>query len=88
MIVNMWGGNWDWPWNNYWLGRDRSAASTGFKFYCWDAEDVLLTSRSPVSLNKITNPDNREVGQPHARAQGESRVSDVLRGPHPSPVLQ
>jgi hypothetical protein len=65
MIVNFWGGNWDWPWNNYWLARDRRLTSTGFKFYCWDAEDVLLTSRSPVSLNKITSPDTREVGQPH-----------------------
>lgn len=39
LLINIWGGNWDWPWNNYWLGRDRTAASTGFKFYCWDAED-------------------------------------------------
>ena len=68
MIVNLWGGNWDWPWNNYWLGRDRTAASTGFKFYCWDAEDVLLTSRSPLSINMLADSKiGSEVGQPHAR---------------------
>ena len=68
MIVNLWGGNWDWPWNNYWLGRDRTAASTGFKFYCWDAEDVMLTSRSPLSINMLADSKiGSEVGQPHAR---------------------
>ena len=68
MIVNYWGGNWDWPWNNYWLGRNRTAASTGFKFYCWDAEDVMLTSRSPLTLNGLTNSNATvEVGQPHTR---------------------
>ncbi len=65
MIVNLWAGNWDWPWNNYWLARDRTAASTGFKFYCWDAEDVMLTSRSPLNMDKITSPDSSQAGQPH-----------------------
>ncbi|HNS21950.1 MAG TPA: CotH kinase family protein, partial [Sedimentisphaerales bacterium] len=65
MIVNMWAGNWDWPWNNYWLARDRTAGSTGFKFYCWDGEDVMLSSRSPLTMDKITSPDSGQVGQPH-----------------------
>ena len=68
MIVNYWGGNWDWPWNNYWLGRSRTAESTGFKFYCWDAEDVMLSSRSPLTLNCLTSSNATvEVGQPHTR---------------------
>ncbi|MBM4027504.1 MAG: hypothetical protein FJ280_19170 [Planctomycetes bacterium] len=69
MIVNMWVGNWDWPWNNYWLARDRTPAGTGFKFYCWDAEDVMLTSRSPLNVDRITSPDSRDVGQFHALLQ-------------------
>ena len=70
LIVNYWGGNWDWPWNNYWLGRNRTAASTGFKFYCWDAEDVMLTSRSPLTWNCLTSSNATvEVGQPHTRLQ-------------------
>ena len=48
LIVNYWGGNWDWPWNNYWLARKRTPDSTGFKFYCWDTEDIMLSSRSPL----------------------------------------
>ena len=38
MIVNIYMGNVDWPYNNYRLGRDRGTNSTGFKFYMWDAE--------------------------------------------------
>ena len=65
MIVNYWGGNWDWPWNNYWLARNRTPDSTGFKFYCWDTEDIMLSPRSPLNLNKVANPDARDVGQLH-----------------------
>ncbi len=67
MIVNMWAGNWDWPWNNYWVARDRTADSTGFKFYCWDVEDIMLSSRSPLGMNIITHPDSGDVGLPHVR---------------------
>jgi len=76
MIVNYWGGNWDWPWNNYWLARKRTADSTGFKFYCWDTEDIILSPRSPLTLDKITSPDTREVGQPHGslRQNAEYRL--------------
>jgi len=68
MIVNTWAGNYDWPWNNYWLARNRTPESTGFKFYCWDAEDVMLSSRSPLNINRITSSNfSSEVGQPHSR---------------------
>lgn len=67
MIVNYWGGNWDWPWNNYWLARNRTAASTGFKFYCWDAEDVLESPRSYLTIDKVSNPDPTDVGEFHAQ---------------------
>ena len=57
LIVNVWGGNWDWPWKNWWAGRDRTAASTGFKFYCWDFENTMGNnrSRSPLSKNALQN---------------------------------
>lgn len=32
LIVNLWGGNWDWPWKNWYAGCDCTANSTGFKF--------------------------------------------------------
>lgn len=74
MIVNMWAGNWDWPWNNYWLARKQTADSTGFKFYCWDTEDIMLSSRSPLTWNATS--DTRDVGRPHGslRQNAEYRL--------------
>ncbi len=66
MIVNMWAGNWDWPWNNYWIGRKRTDDSTGFKCYCWDAEDIMLSPRSSLYQDSVTNPDSTDIGNPHA----------------------
>ncbi|MDI6451203.1 lamin tail domain-containing protein [Anaerobaca lacustris] len=63
MIVNLWAGNWDWPWNNYWLARRRGPDSSGFKFYCWDAEDIMLSSRSPLTINRLS--DYSDVGRFH-----------------------
>lgn len=53
LIVNLWGGNWDWPWKNWWAGRDRSPESTGFKFYTWDYENTTGNNldRSPLNKN-------------------------------------
>jgi hypothetical protein len=67
MIVNDWTGNWDWPWNNYWLARKRTADSTGFKFYCWDTEDIMGSPRSSLYIDKIVHPDARDVGQFHVQ---------------------
>jgi hypothetical protein len=65
LIVNLWGGNWDWPWKNYWIGRDRSSQSTGFKFYCWDYENTMGNdSRSPLDKNALNN-DFSNAGEPH-----------------------
>jgi hypothetical protein len=66
LIVNLWGGNWDWPWKNWWAGRDRSPASTGFKFYCWDYENTMGNNRdrSPLNKNALQNSFS-SVGQPH-----------------------
>jgi hypothetical protein len=66
LIVNLWGGNWDWPWKNWWAGRDRSPDSTGFKFYCWDYENTMGNNRdrSPLSKNALQN-NFSSAGQPH-----------------------
>lgn len=49
MMVNLWGGNWDWPFKNYWVGRNR-AGTAGFRFYLWDYEDTVGTPRSPLTF--------------------------------------
>jgi len=66
LIVNLWGGNWDWPWKNWWAGRERSDNSTGFKFYCWDYENTIGNNldRSPLNKNALNN-NFSQAGQPH-----------------------
>jgi len=66
LIVNLWGGNWDWPWKNWWAARDRSPGSTGFKFYCWDYENTMGNNRGRSPLNKNALQNNfSSAGQPH-----------------------
>jgi hypothetical protein len=52
MILNIYGGNTDWPHHNWYAGRRRNPAGT-FKFFNWDAEHVL---KSPTD-NRSTVAD-------------------------------
>jgi hypothetical protein len=66
LIVNLWGGNWDWPWKNWWAGRSRAGDSTGFKFYSWDYENTIGNNRdrSPLTKNALQN-NFSSAGEPH-----------------------
>jgi len=71
LIVNLWGGNWDWPWKNWWAGRRRTSDSTGFKFYCWDYENTMGNNRGRSPLNKnALNNNFSSAGQPHQQLKG------------------
>jgi len=69
LLVGVWGGNWDWPWKNWWAGRNRTDASTGFQFYTWDFENTIGNnlSRSPLNKNALNNDwtGNDNAGQAH-----------------------
>jgi len=73
LIVNLWGGNWDWPWKNWWAGRDRTIDSTGFKFYCWDYENTMGNNlgRSPLNKNALQN-NFSSAGVPHENLSGNA----------------
>jgi hypothetical protein len=64
MIVNMWGGNWDWPWKNYRIARDRTEASKGFQFYIWDYENTMGNSRerSPLDMDRVAGLTSMGAG--------------------------
>ncbi|HVO75984.1 MAG TPA: CotH kinase family protein, partial [Ignavibacteriaceae bacterium] len=64
MIVNMWGGNWDWPWKNYRIARDRTEASKGFQFYIWDYENTLGNNleRSPLDMDRVAGLTSMGAG--------------------------
>lgn len=68
MMVNIWGGNWDWPNKNFWFGRQRTTNSTGFKFYMWDFENTMGNDRNRSPINMVSprsGIENSWVGQPH-----------------------
>jgi len=66
LILNFCVNNSDWPWNNYWFGRKRTADSTGFKFHSWDAEISLYLpgdGRDRADMDLDRTQDFRNVGQ-------------------------
>jgi hypothetical protein len=42
LLINWYGGNSDWPGNNWYAGRARGLGSEGFHFFMWDAEWSLF----------------------------------------------
>ncbi len=66
LIVNLWGGNWDWPWKNWYAARNRTADSTGYMFFCWDYENTMGNNRdrSPLNKNALNNSFS-SAGEPH-----------------------
>ena len=70
MLLNIWGGNWDWPNKNFWFGRRRTPDSTGFKFYLWDFENTMGNDRGRSPLTAVaprSGVASSWVGEPHAR---------------------
>ncbi len=66
MIINLWGGNWDWPNKNFWYGRLNRPESTGFKHYVWDFENTMGNNRSRSPLNMRAPRNTDQVGIPWA----------------------
>lgn len=66
MILNFWGGNWDWPNKNFWFGRLNTEESTGFRHYMWDFENTMGNNRSRSPLNMNAPRNTQWVGEPYA----------------------
>ncbi|MAG54974.1 MAG: hypothetical protein CMJ83_01655 [Planctomycetes bacterium] len=56
MLLNHYGGNWDWDHHNWYAGRKREPGA-GFRFYCWDSEHVIEdVNANELSQNANGNP--------------------------------
>ena len=53
MLINFYGGNWDWPHHNWIAVRNRVLPGKGFKFFSWDAEHIL----EDVDASNLTGSD-------------------------------
>jgi hypothetical protein len=71
MILNIYGGNEDWPHNNYNAVRHRSPGA-GYKFISWDAERIL----EGVNVNRSTVSGSNNPGELYnrLRANAEFRL--------------
>ncbi|MBR5053710.1 MAG: CotH kinase family protein, partial [Bacteroidaceae bacterium] len=54
MLINLYGGNTDWDHHNWYAYRNRFWEDEGFRFICWDSENVLV---SPTQ--DLTSKNNR-----------------------------
>src|SRR4030095_15993948 len=69
-ILNLYIGTRDWPGNNWWIGRERTHTSTGFKFYPWHAAFSL----QDVHQNNTTGSESGAVPYSACRQNAEFRV--------------
>ena len=54
MLINLYGGNTDWDHHNWFAYRNRILAGRGFRFICWDTENIFV---SPAE--DLTGKNNR-----------------------------
>jgi hypothetical protein len=59
MLINFYGGNTDWDYHNWAAIRNRINPGKGFKFICWDEEQVLKSvDQNNISTNNPEAPSN------------------------------
>jgi hypothetical protein len=56
IIVQCWGGNWDWPQNNWTASAERSP-NRKWRFYVWDAEGAMDGNLTSNRFNKLMSSD-------------------------------
>ncbi len=75
MIHNMHAASSDWP-GNYYMARDRTRSSTGFKFFSWDSDRVMQTAIINVNFDRTTADGSQEPTKFHQplRSNAEYRM--------------
>ncbi len=91
MLINQYGGNTDWDHHNWYAIRRRGIESPGFKFLCWDTEQIF-ESRSENVLgvnNGLQSPtgifnsllQNEKFALKYKKRAKEVLAADGLLGP-------
>jgi hypothetical protein len=75
MILNFYVGNTDWPWRNWWVGRDRNNGD-GFHFYPWDTETALGVTGLEVDVTGANTAVARPFAAAKANADFRMRFAD------------
>ena len=59
MILNFYGGNWDWDHHNWVAIRNRVDPGKGFQFFCWDSEHVVESLTANILSENNENCPSR-----------------------------
>jgi hypothetical protein len=59
MILNFYGGNWDWDHHNWVAIRNRIDPFRGFEFFCWDGEHMVEGVDANILAENNTNCPSR-----------------------------
>lgn len=81
LIVEMWGGNIDWPSNNWILAREQAAGSK-FTIHVWDSDQAFLTEY--LNVNFFTESPLEELGIPEGLNAHPGEISVLYRALKPS----
>lgn len=77
MIINQYAGNTDWDYHNWYAVAHREDKSNGFRFLCWDSEQIFESSSDNVV------PDNEGKNYPtgifHALLKNDKFANRYLR---------
>ena len=77
MIINQYGGNTDWDYHNWYAVAHRGTKSKGFRFLCWDSEQIF------ESFNDNVVPENEGKNYPtgifHALLKNDKFANSYLR---------
>jgi hypothetical protein len=63
MLLNFYGGNWDWDHHNWVAMRNRINPGSGFRFFCWDEEHMVETVDANILSENNTNCPSRVFQQ-------------------------
>jgi hypothetical protein len=63
MLLNFYGGNWDWDHHNWVAIRNRVDPGNGFQFFSWDAEHMVETVDADILSENNTNCPSRVFQQ-------------------------
>jgi len=72
LIINQYGGNWDWPQNNWWATYNRQGEGK-WRFHSWDAEGCLRD----VNGNRI-NQFGSALGDLYSKLRGVAEFKSVF----------
>jgi hypothetical protein len=59
MLLNFYGGNWDWDHHNWVAMRNRVNPGRGFRFFCWDEEHMVETVNANILSENNDNCPSR-----------------------------